>query len=253
MKVTKKQSSFKGSISIFPLNSAKKRVKNQSNPMKSTVHHAIFGATHSKSFPLNSTKKESKKGKQSSSVQSSVHHGMFGVTQLPVIPILSHECEANIKKLQKKENSIRLPPVKIKPKESKKKRTKLNGFMAYRSYYSRNIPTEHQADLSLILADEWKKDLQAQLVWKRYAIEFNAYSKGIKGLTFTDWLLSATSNDYMPLNYLETQTNKNLEKCRIQNIFEDRSVKDKNFGDSCIDYDYVLLGLEGVSNVIGHC
>ncbi|ODV95197.1 hypothetical protein PACTADRAFT_33775 [Pachysolen tannophilus NRRL Y-2460] len=71
-------------------------------------------------------------------------------------------------------------------KVAKKMKKKMNGFMAYRSFYTKNINNvTQQTELSAILAKSWSMDDVNQTIWKRYATQYNKESSNTP---FVEWL-----------------------------------------------------------------
>lgn len=73
---------------------------------------------------------------------------------------------------------------KCKPRKNKR----INGFMAFRSFYCRSIfNVEHQRQLSTLLGNVWKNEPN-KAVWNRYAIEYNTQ---LPDADFVDWLCTS--------------------------------------------------------------
>ena len=99
--------------------------------------------------------------------------------------------------------------IKVKTKISKPKR--LNGFIAFRSYYSKSINNPSlQRQLSKELAQLWLKEPQ-QNIWKRYAIEYN---RSCENVPFIEWLDSRTGK---PTDPIEGQK-QNIDDVLSENI-----------------------------------
>lgn len=143
---------------------------------------------------------------------------VFAGTRLPNIPKLSKECASAIKNFQKDETETFKGLVKDKapkysrPPKKKKARVKINGFIAYRAFHSRNVPTEHQGELSLFLAKEWKENPEIQVIWQRFAIEYNSTTQRKK---FVTWLLENKE----PKGNVTIV--KSQESPKIENVYHD--------------------------------
>lgn len=87
-----------------------------------------------------------------------------------------------------------------------KKTRCLNGFMAFRSFYSRSISNvEHQRELSTLLGKLWKDEPNRE-IWNRYAIEYN--SQAINQ-DFVDWLFRALGLEVKTFTFPSTSTVRN--------------------------------------------
>nr|BBD18017.1 putative transcription factor [Ogataea minuta] len=74
---------------------------------------------------------------------------------------------------------------RITKRSTSKRRRSLNGFMAFRSFYSQNIDTyKSQKDLSSALAKVWNLE-KNQNIWNRYAAEYNI---SCTTASFVSWL-----------------------------------------------------------------
>lgn len=89
-----------------------------------------------------------------------------------------------------------------------KKRRCLNGFMAFRSFYSRSISNvEHQRQLSKLLGKLWKNEPN-KAIWNRYAIEYNSQAVN---QDFVDWLFGALGLKLQSFTFPCTNTVKNKD------------------------------------------
>lgn len=116
-------------------------------------------------------------------------HISFFLSSFPQLPTESVVVLQSLDKLKQKSLTYkRTKPKRQYSSNRKKARTSLNGFMAYRAYYSKDVDIPIlQIELSRLLASCWKKT-KNQKVWNRYAQEFNASSKS---LPFLEWLNEA--------------------------------------------------------------
>ena len=97
-----------------------------------------------------------------------------------------------------------------------KKTRCLNGFMAFRSFYSRSIyNVEHQRELSTLLGKLWKNEPN-KAIWNRYAIEYN--SQAINQ-DFVDWLFKALGLEVetFPIPYTSTVRNESWTFSSLNN------------------------------------
>ena len=82
-------------------------------------------------------------------------------------------------------SQVEFPLLGHKKRSRSKAGHRLNGFMAFRSFYSRSVyDADHQRQLSSLLGSLWKNEPK-QDVWNRYAIEYN--SRASKE-DFIEWL-----------------------------------------------------------------
>ncbi|CCE85849.1 Piso0_005485 [Millerozyma farinosa CBS 7064] len=82
----------------------------------------------------------------------------------------------------------------------------LNGFMAFRSFYSRSISNvEHQRQLSSLLGSLWQTEPNKN-IWNRYAIEYNTRATN---QDFVEWLCKALSLPLDVFSIPSTSTVKN--------------------------------------------
>jgi hypothetical protein len=169
-----------------------------------------------------------KAGPQKDEEKALLFEGIFALNALPKVPRLSHVCYSSINKLRRSGSGISNVKgiINAKGQSRKRRRTKLNGFMAYRAFHSRDIATSLQGELSLQLAKEWMRDPAAQLVWKRYATEFNVFSSTQgQNIRFVDWLLRSISDD----NYSDiSEKNFSNESSRVQDIFDPENSEKAN-------------------------
>lgn len=109
-----------------------------------------------------------------------------------------------------------------KRKSRSKTGHRLNGFMAFRSFYSRSVfDVEHQRQLSSILGSLWKNEPR-QDVWNRYAIEYN--SRATKE-DFIEWLTRTLGLEVLSLSNPSTNIVKN-NKWQFSSNTQDCSVED---------------------------
>lgn len=111
----------------------------------------------------------------------------FYFNSLPKIPKCYKQLEELLLEFNKKIGIIRTMSTSQKKSNSRKKvfKRRLNGFIAYRSYYSKNIhDSSLQIEVSKRLAIVWKNDPSAN-IWKRYAFEYN---KSNENISFLSWL-----------------------------------------------------------------
>ncbi|ONH67106.1 Mating-type-like protein ALPHA1 [Cyberlindnera fabianii] len=100
-------------------------------------------------------------------------------------------------------------------------KTKLNGFMAFRAFHSREISTiEHQRGISMSLATVWASDPPSQLVWQRFAAEYNQTVRYEPDLSFVDWLLSMSKGVD---SKIDEPTKRTLSRAaRVENIYVEK-------------------------------
>ncbi|KAG7805696.1 hypothetical protein KL921_005399 [Ogataea angusta] len=111
------------------------------------------------------------------------------LTNLPQIPTTSPSLKRLLSEYGSKDNGsdrsnkvARKKPTRHKVQKGRKR---LNGFMAFRSFYSRNITNYNsQKALSQALAHAWNREKHQQ-VWSLYATQYN-HSKSME--PFSKWL-----------------------------------------------------------------
>ncbi|ODV65275.1 hypothetical protein HYPBUDRAFT_154089 [Hyphopichia burtonii NRRL Y-1933] len=92
------------------------------------------------------------------------------------------------------EDSLRSVKKKSRPKNSKRT---INGFFAFRTFYSKSIfKPDHQRQLSSLLAEAWREE-KKKSIWDKYAVVYRLQAPDIG---FFDWLCANLN--------LETSTNK---------------------------------------------
>nr|QFP92358.1 silenced mating-type protein ALPHA1 [Ogataea thermomethanolica (nom. inval.)]QGW56840.1 mating-type protein ALPHA1 [Ogataea thermomethanolica (nom. inval.)] len=110
------------------------------------------------------------------------------LSDLPEIPVASHFLTKALATFAipnslKTRSTPKVAKQALKKHLSKKKR--LNGFLAFRSFYSHNVLGYHnQKVLSRVLAQAWGKEPH-QIIWSRYALEYNHSNTK---LSFHEWL-----------------------------------------------------------------
>lgn len=172
--------------------------------------------------------------------------GMFGCSKLPDIPELPSEfknvlnnfkADATLNEVPKKTRTvIKKQSSKGAVNKAKKKKTKLNGFMAYRAFFSRDvIGIKAQRGLSSCLSKAWQSD-ENQLIWKRYATEYNAQAALSPDVPFVEWLMKTTGR--------ETEEDKKNREW-LQNVKSGMRIQDVYFDDK-----NELLRSEGVPNAL---
>lgn len=75
-------------------------------------------------------------------------------------------------------NTSLLPKLKSLRRSRAKsfKVSKMNGFTAYKSYYTKQFTAVHQAVLSSVISKAWRTD-ENQDVWDMYAFMFRRYKE----------------------------------------------------------------------------
>jgi hypothetical protein len=134
----------------------------------------------------------------------------FTVTEFPLPPLIP----SSLQDLLNNFRALTIPPKAYPPRrkrierlirdnipqsskeieeEQKKPRTRLNGFIAFRAFYSQDIcdPT-NQRELSKALSKVWSESEELQQVWTRYAAEYNSQYPDNSTTPFVTWLLHMT-------------------------------------------------------------
>ncbi|GME98805.1 unnamed protein product [Ambrosiozyma monospora] len=122
---------------------------------------------------------------------NSMSNETFFVSTLPDIPEPCEKLKKLLSGYQETSQKRRFYTKKVTKKKKLKKQSLNNGFMAFRSYYSKHISKFNiQTSLSRHLADLWKEE-KHQHVWQRYAEEYN---RSKTNLLFVRWLEESTGN-----------------------------------------------------------
>ncbi|KAG7885287.1 hypothetical protein KL936_005417, partial [Ogataea polymorpha] len=117
---------------------------------------------------------------------------------------------------------------KVAPKKSsrhrvQKEKKRLNGFMAFRSFYSRNIANYNsQKALSQDLADAWNREKHQQ-IWSLYAIQYN-HSKSKE--PFSRWLEMKLSKKLGKFNSDDPTTRREINVMShivVEDVFQECS------------------------------
>lgn len=132
----------------------------------------------------------------------------YFLNQFPTIPDPSEELLAILRQFRTLDD---LPHIERRSKQ-KRKRSKINAFVAFRSFYGRDIRSvEKQRQLSKALAKVWKHE-KGKSSWKRYATE---YSSAIREILFPVWL-----------DRMQTGSYKNIEVKKNDLIVYNTKVED---------------------------
>lgn len=116
---------------------------------------------------------------------------IFSLTKLPILPCPSTELTEilfqfnDLNFYAQNYHNVK----KQKAGNPKKKFRSINGFIAFRSFYSRLVANpEHQRKLSIMLGKLWSQEPSRQ-IWNRYASEYNmTCHKHDNKVAFVDWL-----------------------------------------------------------------
>lgn len=148
-------------------------------------------------------------------------HISFFLSSFPELPAESVTVMQTLDKLKQKSLTYK----RIKPKRQysvnrRRGKTSLNGFMAYRAYYSKDVDIPKlQIELSRLLASYWKKTKNQQ-VWNRYAQEFNASTRS---LPFLEWLNEALRDskkeDIMIIKEKSWSQKSKLSNLVVEDVF----------------------------------
>ncbi|KAG7691331.1 hypothetical protein KL930_005382 [Ogataea haglerorum] len=99
------------------------------------------------------------------------------LTNLPQIPTTSPSLERLLSEYEAmtngNERSTKIARKKSMKHRAQNNKKRLNGFMAFRAFYSRNIANYNsQKSLSQVLANAWNREKHQQ-IWSLYAIQYN--------------------------------------------------------------------------------
>ncbi|ODQ66785.1 hypothetical protein NADFUDRAFT_50690 [Nadsonia fulvescens var. elongata DSM 6958] len=158
------------------------------------------------------------------------------------------------------ENISTQPNKRIRKGRSSEK-TKINGFMGFRSYYGRNITVTRQTSLSKIFADIWEK-YPYKKVWSMYTAQYKQYPRSE---SFSTWLDKVEKkgfpefDDSSPVLSDQSVGHYNVDNLPIQNamsdITEDWSgileTTDDSFSGGYFDYTN-LLDMPTESTFVSH-
>lgn len=121
-------------------------------------------------------------------------------------------------------SQVEVPFLGHKKRSRSKTGHRLNGFMAFRSFYSRSVfDAEYQRQLSSILGSLWKNEPK-QDVWNRYAIEYNSRASkedfiewltrvlGLENRSFCDPSTNVVKNN-------KWQFSSNTQDCSVEDIY----------------------------------
>lgn len=138
--------------------------------------------------------------------------------QIPTIPAPSPHLSkilADCNSLHQASNLSRVFLLK-KSKSRNKKKRRINGFIAFRSFYSKSIKgASTQRELSTKLSTAWRAEPNRH-IWKCYALQYNA-AGGEED--FISWLLRnlGISNEKPVQTILRTSQNKVLNN--VEDVF----------------------------------
>ncbi|CDR41160.1 CYFA0S06e02894g1_1 [Cyberlindnera fabianii] len=157
---------------------------------------------------------------------------IFAATKLPDIPSIPYTLQKQLDELRSQTTTSdrrkikRLPQLQVSVNRDdtvikRATKTKLNGFMAFRAFHSREISTiEHQRGISMSLATVWASDPPSQLVWQRFAAEYNQTVRYEPDLSFVDWLLSMSKGVD---SKIDEPTKRTLSRAaRVENIYVEK-------------------------------
>lgn len=136
----------------------------------------------------------------------------FSVNELPKLPVTSDSLYKLLSKYTNsrttKKNHVLIN--KYKNKTKKKSMRKINGFIAYRLFYSRSIPSiKYQREFSVQLGKLWINESN-KMIWERYAQEYNENILSLSGdLDFVDWLCQSLNIDLIPETTIKTNIVQN--------------------------------------------
>lgn len=101
---------------------------------------------------------------------------VLAFNNIPAMPAASTELEQLLRSFGTSTTAFRKSKNFLKRNRGPhaRKKRKVNGFIAFRAFYSRSIPgTARQRDLSSKLAQIWKSEPNSH-IWNLYAIHYNA-------------------------------------------------------------------------------
>lgn len=128
----------------------------------------------------------------------SPQNGTEECNHIEILPPIPDESPDLLKALDYLESLQRVAGKKPKPRKRKKKQTtskasRLNGFTAFKSFYSRDVYSVCQGVISSTLSKVWQTE-KNQNVWDNYARHFRRYQRREH---FCEWLVKATKSGNM--------------------------------------------------------
>lgn len=145
----------------------------------------------------------------------------FYLSNFPYIPLLSKGFHNVLARFNTTDFERKLSRSRKKGNRVLKK--KLNGFIAFRTYYSRSVHNvDLQRQLSSFLATAWQKEGNKE-VWNRFAAEYSAQATDMGFPQWLDNVQSKTENlgfTYVKYNNMTFQFNE------IEDVF----LPEKNIG-----------------------
>ncbi|CUM68277.1 uncharacterized protein PRCAT00005999001 [Priceomyces carsonii] len=123
---------------------------------------------------------------------------IFSLSEIPFLPIPSDDLKSLLLEFNNINVPVSLGNETITKRANRRasrhlknmKIKKINGFIAFRSFYSRLITNpDHQRQLSVLLGKLWVNEPN-RATWNRYAIEYNALLGNSRGQykPFVEWL-----------------------------------------------------------------
>lgn len=168
---------------------------------------------------------------------------------VPPVPKMSPDLMKTLDHLEKLNRDIESSKMMRRRRRRKIQNTKpskMNRFTAYKSYYTKNYPSVHQAMLSSVISKAWAADENKE-VWDIYASIFRRYKRNE---TFSEWLnrTAPQSNDHKILSTQEKEKEYpiiefNMESMVLANPFW----IDEDFS-SLIDSSNILDTLNSISD-----
>ncbi|OBA22190.1 hypothetical protein METBIDRAFT_40341 [Metschnikowia bicuspidata var. bicuspidata NRRL YB-4993] len=143
---------------------------------------------------------------------------------LPQIPIPSSSLQDLLCKylFNEVDTNKKLSRIKQGTRYNDTKKRRINGFIAFRSFYSKTIKgTSHQKELSSKLAAIWKTEPNHQ-TWNSYALQYNATGGNE---SFVSWLNRKLGFD---TNIEAKKTFKSYKNLTLKNV-EDVFFEDINY------------------------
>lgn len=123
-------------------------------------------------------------------LNTSTDNRVFRIFELPAIPPPSKALTALLLKYNGL-NSAANKSEKVKGQPKRKRNRRINGFLAFRSFYSASIlDIEHQRELSTLLGKIWIEE-ENQLIWNKLAEAYNIDKLDAK-LQFCSWICEAS-------------------------------------------------------------
>ncbi|VVT51280.1 uncharacterized protein SAPINGB_P003044 [Magnusiomyces paraingens] len=169
--------------------------------------------------------------------------------ELPAIPEMSLDLRSALEQLKALHLSSNKTKKKRFSRSQNHKPSKIHGFTAYKSYYSRNFLSVSQGLISAILSKAWALE-KNQHVWDLYAKLYRRYKRN---LSFSEWLekntVSAESSNFEFDEKIKSLNTSKINPSAMYETFDSSSsspqisldMQPANFVDSTLQLSLEVL------------